>query len=101
MEYTDAYVENLVFFEAKRNTYSDVLRVQTLDGGFNIINIYKKDITGEIVVYFKDCENDLLCGGITYRGRMEGGLKAGEIRQVMSKNFTQKGTKVMFITIAE
>lgn len=99
--YTEASVKNTVFFDEELSTYPELLEVQPLDGGFNITNISEKEITGDITVYFKDFENDMLMGGITYRGRIEGGLQAGEVRQIMTDNFTESNTKVMFITIIE
>lgn len=99
--YTEADSKNVVFFDEPLNTYEDLLSIQPLDGGFNVTNISGERIDGDIVIYFKDYEDELLCGGITYRGRIEGGMEAGEIRQVMSSNFSETGTKVMFITIIE
>ena len=53
------------------------------------------------MIYFKDCIDGIYYGGITYRGRIEGGLKKGELRQVMTDNFSESDTEVMFITIIE
>lgn len=99
--YENAVANNIIFFEEALNLYEDMLKIQALDGGFNITNISGKDIDEDVIVYFKDCNSDMLCGGITYRGTIQGGMKAGEIRQVMSNNFTQSNTKVMFVTITE
>lgn len=98
-EYSQAAASNVALFQNKPKLYSDKFEVQPLDGGFNITNISDEDIKGEIVIYFKDCEGDALKGGITYRGRIEGGLGKGEIRQLMSSNFTENNTRIMFITI--
>jgi len=99
-KYTEASVQNVVFFEKEPSIYEDVFEVQPLDGGFNITNISEKDVEEEVIIYFKDCMNDIYYGGITYRGRIEGGLKSGEIRQIMTDNFSASDTEVMFITIA-
>lgn len=101
VEYTTATAQNVVFFTEELTTYEDKLQIQPLDGGFNITNISEEDITGEIMVYFKDYVDNMLYGGITYRGRIEGGLKSGEICQIMTDNFSESNTKVMFITITE
>lgn len=98
-DYTQATASNVAYFQKKLKTYPKKLEIQALDGGLNVTNISDKDIDGEIVIYFKDCDGDMLMGGITYRGRIEGGLKAGEIRQLMSSNFTKDNTKVVFIDI--
>lgn len=99
-EFTQAVSENVAFFETTLNTCEDIFRIQGLDGGLNIRNISEEDVTDEIVIYFKDFKDGELMGGITYRGRIENGLRAGEIQQMMSENFTQEHTKVMFVTIA-
>lgn len=94
-------MENLAFFQTEVSLYEDQLQIQPLDGGFNISNISDEDITGDIYIYYKHKSEELYMGGITYRGRIEGGLKAGEIRQIMSTHFSADDSEVMFITIAE
>ena len=98
-KYTQMIAANVAYFQNKPKTYADKLEIQPLDGGLNVTNISDKDIDDEIIIYFKDCSGDMLMGGITYRGRIEGGIKAGEICQLMSDNFTETNTKVVFITI--
>lgn len=98
---SEVVAKNTVFFDEALELHTDKLAIQPLDGGFNITNISENDITGEVMVYFKDYNEEILCGGITYRGAIQGGMKAGEIRQVMSDNFTEANTKVMFVTITE
>lgn len=98
-KYELATAANVAYFQNKVKLYEDKLQIQPLDGGLNVTNISDKDINGEIVIYFKDCDGDMLMGGITYRGRIPGGIPAGGITQLMSENFTQENTKVMFITI--
>ena len=39
-------------------------------------------------------------GGIVYRIRLEGGMKADEIRQIMADHFDPAGTKVVLIQYA-
>lgn len=94
-----ATAKNMVFFQEEQGVYAGKLEIQPLDGGLNVTNISGKDIKGEIIIYFKDTADGMLMGGITYRGRITGGLAAGEIRQLMSENFTQDNTQIMFITI--
>lgn len=98
-EYEKAVASNVAYFQNKLQKYTKSLEIQPLDGGLNVTNISDKDIDGEILIYFKDKEDGEVFGGITYRGRVSGGLKAGEIRQLMSSNFTAENTEVVFITI--
>lgn len=87
-----------VFFSQEPQLHADVLKIQPLDGGFNIANVSGKDITGDILIYYKNSADDLYYGGITYRARIEGGMKAGEIRQALSDHFSADGSEVMFVT---
>lgn len=99
--YTDAVSDKVAFFAEPVSLQEEKLEIQPLEGGFNITNISGQDISGKITVYFKDFADDMLYGGITYRGSIEGGMKAGEIRQIMTQNFSASGSKVVFVTIAE
>ena len=98
-KYTQITPANVAYFQNKPRLYPDELEIQPLDGGLNVANVSDEDIDEEIIIYFKDCDGDMLMGGITYRGRIEGGIKAGEMCQLMSENFTKDNTAVMFITI--
>ena len=97
--YIDARVDNLALFSEMPSLFENVLLIQPMDGGFNITNISNTDITGDIAVYFKDTAGDLLYGGITYMGRIHGGLKSNEIKQIISPNFHEVSTRVVFINI--
>lgn len=98
-EYNVATAANVAYFRKNLSTYAGQLQIQPLGGGLNVINISQHDIDGEIIIYFKNLKDDRLMGGITYRGRITDGLKAGEVKQLMSQHFTEENTKVMFITI--
>lgn len=98
-EYKNAASSNVALFQIEPKLYSDKIEIQPLEGGLNVTNISNNDIDGDIFIYFKDCKEDELLGGITYRGRIEGGMEKGEIRQLISNNFTKNNTKVMFVTI--
>lgn len=99
--YTEAQLDNVAFFAEFPSLLEEQLLIQPLDGGFNITNISAEDINGEVAVYFKDVAGDVYYGGITYVCRIEGGLKAGEVKQIMSANFTDSGSRVVFIQIGQ
>ena len=65
----------------------------------NVTNISDEDITGDVVVYYKNASADMLYGGITYRVTISGGIKAGEIRQVVAGHFSDSGSRIMFATV--
>ena len=91
--------------------YSEVISHSTTDkdGKENVKRDYKgyatqyfiseEDIDGRIVIYFKNYAQEQYVGGITYSGTIQSGLKAGEIKQIMSSHFSASDTKVVFITI--
>lgn len=97
-DYTDASVKNLAFFPEEPGMCEDKIQIQSLDGAMNIQNISGNDITGDIVVYYKNSSADMLYGGITYRVRITGGLKAGEVRQIVSSHYSTSGSSIMFVT---
>lgn len=98
-QYTYAIMENVVVFSDSMSLHEDKLKVQMLDGMINVTNISGKDITGDIVIYYKNSAADLLYGGITYRVRIEGGISAGEIRQLTAGHMHKSGSRLMFITV--
>lgn len=100
--YTATMAQSVAFFSYEPSLQADRLQIQGLDGGLNITNISGADITGDVVVYYKNVASDgLLYGGITYRTRIAGGIKAGELKQGMTQHFSVKGSEVLFATVAE
>lgn len=100
--YTATMAQSVAFFSYEPSLQTDRLQIQGLDGGMNITNISKEDITGDVVVYYKNAASDgLLYGGITYRTRISGGIKAGELKQGMTQHFSVKGSEVLFVTVTE
>ena len=97
-KYTTATAENVTFFSEDLSLHEDVLKIQPLDGALNVTNISDKDISGEVIIYYKNSAADMFYGGITYRARVEGGLKAGETKQVMTNHFSAKGSTILFVT---
>lgn len=96
---TRATAENLAVFSQELSLREETLKLQILDGAINVTNISGQDIAGDIVVYYKNAAADLYYGGITYRIRIEGGMKADEIKQIMASHFSESGSKIMFVTV--
>lgn len=97
--YTQVTLSNVALFTQPVSLCREQLQLQGLDGVLNITNISGQDITGDIVIYYKNAASDLLYGGITYRVRISGGLKAGELRQIAASHFYARGSRVMFVTV--
>lgn len=100
-EYTEAAASSVAFFQTPLSLCEDRLEIQVLDGAINITNISGSDIAGDIVIYYKNSAADVYYGGITYRVRLEGGMKAGEIRQIMASHFSASGSAIVFVTCGE
>lgn len=65
--------------------HEDVFELYESHGVLNIRCIGEKDINN-VVVYYKQCDENGFFGGITYRTTI-GSMKAGEIRQFNSDHF--------------
>lgn len=96
---TLATSDNVAFFSEPLSLHEEKLKLQILDGAINVTNISGEDISGDIVIYYKNAAADIYYGGITYRVRIEGGMKADEIKQIMASHFSDSGSKVMFVTV--
>ena len=97
-EFTSASAENVALFDADPGMCEDRVRVQCLSGVMNITNISGEEIPGDIFVYYKNYADGVYYGGITYRVRISGGMKAGEIRQGSAAHFDPDTSKVVFVT---
>jgi hypothetical protein len=97
-EFTAAETGAVALFEEHPGMAEDKLEIQALDGVINITNISNEDITDDILVYYKNYIDGIYYGGITYRLRIEGGLKAGEIRQGSAAHFNPGNSTVVFVT---
>lgn len=98
-DYSNVTAQNIALFPESMTLQEEMLKIQALDGVINITNISGADIADDIVIYYKNASSDLLYGGITYRVRLEGGLKADEIRQITASHFSENGSRIMFVTI--
>ena len=94
-----AIAQNVVIFDKPLDKMEDQFEIQLLGGMMNVRNISGSDIRGNIVIYYKNSAADILYGGITYRLTIEGGLAAGEVRQMPGSHISEKGSEVMFITV--
>ena len=94
-----ATATNVAIFPEPLSLCEEQLKLQALDGILNVVNISGEDITGDIMVYYKNAAADLYYGGITYRVRLTGGMKQNEIKQLVADHFSDSSSKIMFVTI--
>lgn len=97
-DFTRASLTRIAVFPRRPDVCADQLEIQCRDGVINITNISGRDIDGEIVIYYKNAVGGVYYGGITYRIRISGGLKAGEIRQGTAEHFNLGTSVIVFVT---
>ena len=95
--FTAARSENVAVFPEAPDLCADKLEIQCLSGVMNITNISGEDIPEDIFIYYKNYEDGIYTAGITYRVRLSGGLKAGEIRQGSAAHFDPDTSRVVFV----
>lgn len=91
-------VNAVVLFPEEPSLCQDQIQIQELNGALNITNISGEDITGNVIIYYKNISSDMLYGGITYRVVLSGGLKKGEVKQGTAAHFSTSGSRIMFVT---
>lgn len=94
-----ASVDKVAVFQETLSLQEDKIQLQVLDGALNVTNISGRDINGDVTIYYKNAASDMYYGGITYRVRIVGGLKAGELKQIMASHFSDSGSRIIFITL--
>ncbi len=95
----NAKTDNVVFFQEEPTLHEDKLQFQSHQGALNITNISGEDITGDIQIFYKNSAADVYYGGITYTVRIKGGLKAGQLQQLMPSHFSAGNSRIMFVVI--
>ena len=98
---TSAVLETSTFFEEPMDVMADVIRISGLNGMLNVQNISDADIDGDIYIYYKYAARDIYYGGITFRVRVEGGLKAGELRQIPAGHYSPDGCAIVQVMTHE
>ena len=94
---SSASLENVAFFNEGMNIYADIFETSGASGMLNVKNISNSDISSDIYIHYKNYIGDMYYGGIAYRVKIEGGLKAGEIRQIMTGHYDPKNCTIVAI----
>lgn len=95
----EAKLFNSVTFSEAMSVMPESVEVTGLEHMLNVRNISGTDITGDIYIYYKYASEELFYGGITFRVRIQGGLKDGELRQIPAGHFTPDSCKIIQITV--
>lgn len=91
-------IENLAYFREDRSLYPDMFTVTAQDGWISVENHSSQDIASDIYVYFKNMDDDVFSGGITYRVKFSGGIPAGETAEEQSIHYLSDKSKIMYLT---
>lgn len=67
------------------------------DGVLNVKNITNADISGDVSVFYKNFDNNLFMGGITYRARFTGGISAGQYAQSMQSHYYLDTSAILYM----
>lgn len=94
-------LEHVVFFEGNMEVLEDVFEISGMDGVLNIKNISSEAVNGDIYVYYKNCQDDLYFGGITYRVLVRGGLAAEEIKQITTSHYAPEKCEVVMVDVID
>ena len=94
-------LDSVALFQEPMELHEDAIEIGGLEGMLNVKNISDTDISGDIHIYYKSAAQDIYYGGITFRVRIQGGLKAGELRQIPAGHFDPKGCEIIQVTIYE
>ena len=101
IDYSSVVLDTAVFFSDELSLCEDTLEITALDRMLNVKNLSSKDINEDIFIYYKTIDNGIYMGGITYRVRVSGGLKAGEIKQVAASHYNKIKSSILFVTYGQ
>ena len=93
--YTGWKTENVVNFENTPVMNNDKLEIFVVDGSISIKNISGNDITSDILIYYKQKQDNLLNGSKTHRIRISG-LKADSQTYVKADGLNENNCQVIF-----
>lgn len=93
--YTGWKTENLVAFDETPVMNDDVLEVSITNGSISVKNISGIDIASDVLVYYKNKQDDMLNGSVTHRVRISG-LKAGSQTYVKADGLNETNCQIIF-----
>lgn len=91
-------MKNVALFNEPLSLCEDKLEIQILDGAINVTNISGEDISGEVRIFYKNYADGIYYGGITYVVRIQDGIPADGVKQIMASHFSDTGSVIMFVT---
>lgn len=94
-----AKASTILFFQEKMTLMEGTLELNGQPGGIFVKNVSGKDISGNVWVYYKYSATDIFYGGITFRAKHTGGIKAGESVMIPAAHYHPNSVKVVWVTV--
>ena len=94
--YTAWQTKDVILFEEPRVMNDDKLEITVLNGSISVKNISGKDINSDIYIYYKDKDEDILNGSITYKTRVKGGIKADSLTYIKTPELNDDNCRIIF-----
>ncbi len=83
--------------EKEFSLHEQTFSISAADHVINLTNMTSQDITGNIAVYYKNVENGIYIGGITYSRTLQNGVSARAVAQFICEYYTVAGSEILFI----
>ena len=96
--YIRATADNVAFFREPMNLREDQVKLSGVNGAITVENLTDQ-VMGEIYIYYKNSATDLYYGGITYRARVDSGLKPGKQTTVMTNHYYPEACTIIDVQI--
>ena len=96
--YHRATAENVVFFQEPMSLQEEKVKLTGSKGSIVVENLTDEPL-GEIYIYYKNSAVDLFYGGITYRARVDAGLKPGKNTTVMTNHYNPNACTILNVQI--
>ncbi len=93
--YTGWKTENVVKFKKTPVMNNDKLEICVTDGSISVKNISGNDITSDILIYYKQKQDNLLNGSVTHRIRISG-LEAGAQTYLKADSLNENNCQIIF-----
>ena len=98
-EYLSVKLQDVVMHQENMDVCEDRFSITALPGALNVRNISNEDISGDVYVYYKYISGDTLYGGITFRAKISGGIKSGELRQTGAAHFDPDRSIILCVSM--
>lgn len=93
--------ENLAFFSEPLTICPETVTLYGQDNWIKAENISDHDISQDVFVYYKNVEDGIFQGGITYRARFPGGIGAGQSAEQQIVHYKQDKSRIMYVTVGQ